>query len=99
MDPYPAKEYYPDPVWDVLKMVVPGLCKYWEIKLKDANNSIAQNRLARSSSIASRSSQSGDPTKVGIRALDLFVWAVIGGETDLSKELLDVCQARSLILT
>ena len=80
-------EHYPKDAWSLLSEVVPSLCKYWEAK--------AVKYLHEGTAGTPGSPTKGASTqdvKIGCRALDLYVWAVLLGNTDLALTLLPFCQ-------
>ena len=67
------RDRFPLEVWRFLKGASPGLCKYWELKLK-RYDSIARKK------------------EVGVRWIDVYIWAVLMGDNDLAKALLPKCR-------
>ena len=83
----PVYQFYPVEVWALLHEVVPGLCNYWRKKLAKATApaSISSNSYTH----LEDSDQAAD---MGPRWLDIYVWAVVFGKTELAQKLLPACR-------
>ena len=77
------KEYYPVDVWKMLQSIVPGLTLYWITKLRK----LAITEMNPDSDSAPKKVQ-----KLGARWIDVYVWAVLLGNTELAIMLLPSCQ-------
>ena len=69
------RDRFPLEVWKLLKKESPGLCRYWEQKLK------------RHDSLAGT-----EKVKIGVRWIDVYVWAVLLGNHELALVLLPKCR-------
>ena len=72
-------DFYPVEVWAVLQETVPGLTLYWHAKLTKFFAVLASDDAAQA-------------PKLGARWLDVFVWAVLLGNTELATLLMPGCQ-------
>jgi hypothetical protein len=97
----PVYRFYPVEVWAELQKIVPGLCNYWRLKLRKAGLEAG----GASGGVSGGASGGGDggaytklvettqkPLKIGPRWLDVYVWAVLLGKTDLALSLVTACQ-------
>lgn len=75
-----VRDYYPVEVWRLLQDVVPGLCLYWRAK------------LIKSFRLAEMDTSGKEPPKLGVRWIDVFVWAVLLGNNKLASLILPACQ-------
>ena len=73
--PEAIRDRFPLQVWQLLKNESPGLCRYWERKLK------------RRETLAGK-----EHVKLGVRMLDIYVWAVLLGNSTLALSLLPKCR-------
>ena len=73
---------------EFLMQVVPGLIGYWQHKVSSKNRKreLAVTRDRKSIEEAERQ------IKLGIRALDLYIWAVLLGNTELARVLLSASE-------
>ena len=87
--------FYPRNVWDFLGDVIPGLLSFWSHKMR----SKAKKRQAKFEELVERGLDEEDAweaaresEKLGVRTLDLYVWAVLLGQTEMAKVLLTACE-------
>ena len=76
-------QFYPREVWATLDGVVPGLCAYWR-------DVLAKKEEGSGGDGDAEDLASGG--KVGARWIDIYVWAVLLGNTELATLLLPACQ-------
>jgi len=79
-------QYYPSDVWDFLVEVEPGLHTYWMRKIR--SKTWRKQQMMRGGATAAEAEATH---KVGISTLDLYIWAVLLGNTDLAMVLLSAC--------
>lgn len=78
----PIFDYYAIEIWRLLQDVVPGLTLYWKAKVKGL--------IEKQDAPATPGAK--PPGKLGARWIDIYVWAVLLGNTELALMLLPACQ-------
>ena len=77
-------QFYPREVWGHLGRVVPGLTKYW-LDLIRAKHEAAAGGGGDAEDLASGG-------EIGPRWIDVYVWSVLLGNTEIAMTLLPACQ-------
>ena len=86
--------FYPRAVWDFLEEVIPGLNCFWRHKMEQKAKKyevMYEQLIAEGQSPRAASDKAKHENRLGVRLLDLYVWAVLLGNTELAKVLLGNC--------
>lgn len=93
-DDYFPADFYPRAVWEFLADIIPDFLTLWEHKMQQkAKKRLESKRkhLEGGMSEHEAAQRATKENKPGIRALDLYVWAVLFGNTELAMVLLGTC--------
>ena len=84
-------ETYPKDAWVLIQEVIPGLCRYWKTKATKFINDEKNKGQTPEDETSARDEEQLD-VKIGCRVLDVYVWAVLLGNTELALALLPFTQ-------
>jgi hypothetical protein len=99
----PVYRFYPVEVWALIKQQVPDLCSYWRKKVSHLGNVDAGGNFVSGYVKLEEESTSGNGSaaaaaaaaaskEVGPKWLDIYVWAVLLGKTELALTILPACR-------
>ena len=86
----PIYEFFPVEAWNFIGVVTPGLCNYWRGKIGDY---VAQGPLPDGGHGYMKLTEDIDVKQItGPKWMDIYLWAILLGETELALALLPACR-------
>jgi hypothetical protein len=86
----PIYEFFPVEAWNFIGAITPGLCNYWRSKIGDV---VTQGPLPDGGHGYMKLAEEIDVKKItGPKWIDIYLWAILLGETELALALLPACR-------
>ena len=86
----PIYEFFPVEAWNFIGAVTPGLCNYWRGKIGDY---VTQGPLPDGGRGYMKLNEEIEVKKItGPKWIDIYLWAILLGETELALALLPACR-------